>query len=167
MTILGQRWTHYLPPLVMLAIASGFLVMTYQLPVTARAMPSLVGWAGMGLAGLDLVSRTGGKLGRSLMKALNPAGLQAGDEQVAEAPSGRWPLVTGIGLVVLLVSAFILAGVLIAAPLTIFTALTIANRRQLVSNLVIAGGTTGVIWLLFSVLLRLHLYSGVLFGGAF
>ena len=41
-----------------------------------------------------------------------------------------------------------------------------SNRRQIVSNIVIAAVTTGVIWLLFSVLLRLHLYPGVLFGGA-
>jgi hypothetical protein len=165
-SILGRRWTHYLPPILVLAVVTGFLVMTYQLPPAARSMPSLVGWAGLALALIDLVSRTGGAFGEALMKALNPAGLKLGEEERAEAPAGLWPLVTGIGLVVLLVAAFLLVGVLIAAPLLIFTALMVANRRQPISSILIAAAATAVIWLLFSVLLRLHLYPGVLFGGA-
>lgn len=164
--IFGQRWTHYLPPLVVLAVVAGFLAMTYQLPPAARTMPSLVGWAALALVGIDLLSRTGGPFGRALMRSLNPSGLKLGAEEQAEAPAGRWPLLTGIGLVVLLVVAFLLVGVLVAAPLLIFTALMVAYRREVISNIAIAAVTTGVIWLLFSVLLRLHLYPGVLFGGA-
>jgi hypothetical protein len=164
--IFGQRWTHFLPPLIVLAVVTGFLAMTYQLPPAARAMPALVGWAGLVLAGVDLLTRTGGEFGRALMKALNPAGLKMGEEERAEAPAGLLPLLTGLGLVVLLVAAFLLVGVLIAAPILIFTALMVNNRREVISNLLIAVVTTGVIYLLFSVLLRLHLYPGVLFGGA-
>jgi hypothetical protein len=162
-TRFAQHWTRYLPPLVVLAVTAGFLVLTYRLPPAARAMPVLVGWAALVLASIDLVSRTHGRFGHALMKALNPAGLK---EEEAEAPAGVWALATGIGLVVLLLTAFLLLGVLIAAPLTIFTALIVANRRELISSLLIAGGATAIIWLLFSVLLRLHLYPGLLFGGA-
>lgn len=154
-----------MPPLVVLVVAAGFLMLTYQLPPAARVMPVLVGWAALVLASIDLLSRTRGEFGRALMKAFNPAGLNRGAEDQAEARAGGWPLATGIGLVVLLVTAFLLVGVLIAAPLTIFTALILANRRELISSVLIAGFTTAFIWLLFSVLLRLHLYPGVLFGG--
>ena len=167
MTILGQRWTHYLPPAVVLVITTGFLIMTYHLPPAARAMPLLVGWAALAFSIIDLVSRNGNNFGKVLMRALNPAGLTTALEEQAEASAGRGALLTGIGLVLLLVVAFILVGVLVAAPVMIFTALMIAYRRQLVSNLVIAAVATGVIWILFSVLLRLQLYPGVLFGGTF
>ncbi len=165
-TILGAVWTSYLAPLVFLGVAAGFLVLTYQLPPAARDMPVLVGWATLVLALVDLVSRTGGELGRTLMRALNPSGLKPSAEAKAEAPSGRFAVISGIGLVVLLIVAFILTGVLIAAPLVIFTALVIADRREIVLSAVIAAVTTLSIWLVFSLLLRLHLYPGFLFGSA-
>lgn len=165
MMVFGRRWTNTLPPLAMLAFTAGFLVMTYHLPARARAVPLIVGWAALVLSSVDLATRTGGEFGHALMRALNPAGLRIAAEEAVERPKGSGPLLSGVGLVVLLVAAFILAGVLVAAPLMIFTALTIAYRREPISNVVTAAAVTAAIYLLFSVLLRLHLYPGVLFGG--
>jgi hypothetical protein len=154
---------RYLPALFCWLFAAGFLVMTYALPPVARSMPALVGWATLVLATLDLLSRMKGKLGEGLMRALNPSGLKP---EGPPATSGRYALLTGIGLVVLLVTAFLLLGALIAAPLLILSALMIANRKEWLLSLAIAAGSTLVIWLLFAVLLRLQLYPGLLFGGS-
>jgi Tripartite tricarboxylate transporter TctB family len=154
---------RFLPPAVCGLFAAGFLAMTYTLPPAARAMPLLVGWGTLGLAMLDLASRLKGKAGEALMRALNPAGLKP---PTPDAVSGRYALLSGIGLVVLLVTAFLLFGALVAAPVLIFAALMIANRKEWLLSLAIAAGSTLVIWLLFAVLLRLQLYPGLLFGGS-
>jgi len=163
-TLFATRWVHYLPALFAWLFAVGFLVLTYRLPPIARAMPVLVGWATLGLASLDLISRTGGAFGQGLMRALNPSGLKLqGDADTLEP---RFGLKSGIGMVVLLVVGFLSIGILLAAPLVIFIALMLANRREPLLSAAIAAGATLVIWLLFAVLLRLQLYPGLIFGGA-
>ncbi|MGC1300764.1 MAG: tripartite tricarboxylate transporter TctB family protein [Caulobacteraceae bacterium] len=154
---------RFLPAAVCWLFSAGFLAMTYTLPPAARAMPLMVGWCTLGLATLDMASRLKGKLGEALMRTLNPAGLKP---EPPDTVSGRYALLSGIGLVVLLVTAFLLFGALVAAPVLIFAALMIANRKEWLLSLAIAAGSTLVIWLLFSVLLRLQLYPGVLFGGS-
>ncbi len=154
---------RFLPAAFCWLFAAAFLAMTYTLPANARAMPLLVGWGTLGLATLDLASRLRNKAGEALMRALNPAGLKP---EPPDTISGRYALLIGIGLVVLLVTSFLLLGALIAAPLLIFTALMVGDRKQWKLSLAITAGSTLVIWLLFAVLLRLQLYPGLLFGGS-
>jgi hypothetical protein len=157
------EFVRLLPPILCGLFAAAFLAMTYALPPAARAMPLLVGWGTLGLVVLDLASRQKGKAGEALMRALNPAGLKPPE---ADTVTGRYALLIGIGLVVLLVTSFLLLGALIAAPVLIFTALMVGDRKQWRLSLAITAGSTLVIWLLFSVLLRLQLYPGLLFGGS-
>ena len=160
--ILGSPAIRYLPALVVWLFAAGFLALTYQLPATARSTPALVGWVTFGLATLDLLSRTGGEFGKAMMRALNPAGL---NDRADNQPHTRGDLLTGLGLIVCLVTFFIALGVLPTAALFIFGALTLGYRKKLIMNAAIAALATLGVWLLFAVLLRLQLYPGLAFGG--
>jgi len=162
MKILGTPAIRYLPALIVWLFAAGFLGLTYQLPEAARATPSLVGWVTLGLATLDLVSRTGGELGVALMRAVNPAGLA---DRADNHPVTRKDLASGIGLIVALVASFLVLGVLPTTAIIIFGALMLAYRSQWITNAIVAAGATAGVWLLFAVLLGLQLYPGLAFGG--
>jgi hypothetical protein len=162
MKILGSPATHYIPAAIVWLFAAGFLVMTYPLPEAARSTPLLVGWVTLGLATIDLLSRTGGAFGEGLMRAVNPAGLK---ERQDTTPHDRRALISGLCLIGALVVSFIFLGVLPTTALIVFGALMSAYRTQIVMNAVIAAGATLGVWLLFSALLRLQLYPGLAFGG--
>lgn len=160
--ILGSPAVRYVPAFVVWFFAAGFLALTYQLPEAARATPSLVGWVTIVLATIDLLSRTGGEFGTALMRTVNPAGLKGRPDAQSHT---MMDLVTGIGLIAVLVVSFIVLGVLPTTALITFGALTLAYRSQLLMNAVIAASATLGVWLLFAVLLRLQLYPGLAFGG--
>lgn len=160
--LLGSPLARYIPAVVVWLFAAGFLVLTYQLPASARATPSLVGWITLGLATIDVVSRTGGEFGTTIMRAVNPAGLKDRPETQSHT---TMDLVTGIGLIAVLVVLFLVIGVLPTTALFTFGALTLAYRSQLIRNAAIAAAATLGVWLLFAVLLRLQLYPGLAFGG--
>jgi len=162
MKILGTPAIRYLPAAIVWLFAAGFLALTYQLPEATRATPSLVGWVTLGLATLDILSRTGGELGAALMRAVNPAGLK---DRPENQPVTHKDLASGIGLIVALVSSFVILGVLPTTAIIIFGALMIAYRAQWITNAIIAAGATLGVWLLFAVLLRLQLFPGLAFGG--
>jgi len=160
--LLGSPVTRYIPAVVAWLFAAGFLVLTYQLPLSARSTPALVGWITLGLATVDILSRTGGEFGPALMRAVNPAGLKPRSDAPTHTTAD---LVTGIGLIAVLVALFIVVGVLPTTALFTFGALTLAYRSELIRNAAIAGAATLGVWLLFAILLRLQLYPGLLFGG--
>ena len=155
-----SRAARLAPAVLLWLFAATFVVLTYRLPPNARTMPVLVGWTTLALTSLDIVTRLASPLGTALMRALNPSGLVPHHDETQTIRG----LVTGVGLVVMLIGAFILAGVLPAAALVIFGAIMLAYPRQWLSNILIASGATLGIWLLFAVLLRLTLYRGILFG---
>ena len=161
--LLGSPVARYAPAVVVWLFAAGFLALTYQLPLSARSTPALVGWITLGLATIDLLSRTGGAFGLAVMRAMNPAGLKARPDAQTHTTAD---LVTGIGLIAVLVTLFIVLGVLITTAVFTFGALMLAYRAEFIRNAAIAGAATLGVWLLFAVLLRLQLYPGLLFGGA-
>jgi hypothetical protein len=63
------------------------------------------------------------------------------------------------------VAAFALIGALYAIPLYVFAATRWRGERPVAVCLISAACTLAGIWLLFSRLLRLELYPGLLFGG--
>jgi hypothetical protein len=158
----GSSVARYLPAVVVWIFTAGFLALTYQLPPSARATPSLVGWITLALATLDILSRTGGEFGPAIMRAVNPAGLKARPEMQTHT---KTDLVAGIGLIAILVGLFIGVGVILATAIFTFGALTLAYRSEFLRNATIAAAATLGVWLLFGMLLRLQLYPGLAFGG--
>ncbi len=160
MTLLGSPLRQYLPALGLLAATAAYLWIGYGYKPEVRAFPVGVGWVMMALLALDLAARTGTRPGRALRRWLNPAA----DTDRTVLPLGRqlaavlW--VAGFAALLLLV------GVLAAVPIFVFGSLRQRARRGLAACLGAAAGATLFVWVLFSVLLRLALYPGLLFGGA-
>jgi hypothetical protein len=160
MSALKGLWT----PILIMAGVAGFLALTYQLPVESRAMPLGVGWTTLALAFVDLLSRTRTGFGEALMKTLNPAG----DEDVAaERSDAAWTRqATGVLLPVLFTAALVLFGILIGAALFVFAAIFLSDRRRWLEAIALTVGATAFVWLVFAVVLKLQLFSGLLFGAS-
>jgi hypothetical protein len=161
--IFGTPILEYLPAFVLLIMTAVYLATAYQYAPESRIMPVLVAWCMLALLAIDLVSRTDTPLGESLTRWLNPSSDRKGRAH-APAYSLNRQLIAVLwlaGLTVLLV----LIGVLYAVPLYLFAAIHLRGRRGLPTSVAIAGGMTLVVWLLFTGLLRLQLYPGLLFGG--
>jgi hypothetical protein len=134
---------RYLPAAGLAIFTAIFLVAAYGYPSQARAFPVAVGWVTLLLVGLDIVSRTD---------------TSGGDPRPV---GGQFRAVTWLAVFALML---VLIGILYAAPLYILASLRFRGSRSWFTSLWIAGLTTGGIWLLFAVVLRLELYPGYLFA---
>jgi tripartite tricarboxylate transporter TctB family protein len=161
--VFGTPVTEYLPAFVLLILTSVYVGTAYQYAPDSRIMPLLVGWCMLALLALDLASRTATTVGQSLTRWLNPSSDRASHAQPATYSLGRQliAVVWLAGLAALLLSI----GVLYAVPLYLFAAIRLRGRRSLLTSVTVAGAMTVIVWLLFTALLHLQLYPGLLFGG--
>ncbi len=158
--VLGTPVADYLPALGLMVVTIVYLAIAAGYKPLVRAFPAGVAWVMLGLLALDLASRTGTRAGRLLTRWLNPA--------AAAAPPAQ-PVARQIAAVLWLAgfaALLVLVGILAAVPLYMFAALRWRGKRSMAACLAAAAGATLFVWLMFSELLRLSLYPGLLFGGA-
>lgn len=161
--VFGTPVTQYLPALALFAITLGYLATAYRYNPDARAVPAGVAWVMLVLVALDLVSRTRTPLGNTLMHWLNPAG---DEEKKDRGP--HYSALKQVGAVAWVggfAAALVLIGILYAVPLYVFASLLLRGKRPLLVAIGFAAAATLGIWILFSVVLQLELYPGLLFGG--
>jgi hypothetical protein len=132
-----------------------YLAIDYGYKPALRNVPALVGWITLLLATLDLISHSDSAFGQFLQRRLNPP-----IERVAY-PLGRqiaamlW--VAGLAL------ALVEIGIVYAVPWFVIAFMRVQGQRPLWFSVLGGGSVMLVVWLLFSVLLRLPLYPGALF----
>ncbi len=164
MRVFGTPAIDYFPPIAAVAVAAVYLAAAYGYSPEARAAPLLIGWTVVALAALDIASRTQTPLGKTLMRWLNPGASRAhGGAAPASYPATRQ--IMAMVWIAGFVAAFALIGALYAIPLYVFAATRWRGKRPIIVCLISAACTLAGIWLLFSRLLRLELYPGLLFGG--
>src|SRR4029077_6837666 len=73
--IAGTPWVAYAAPVVLMALAAGFVAGTAQYGAASRTVPQLIGGATMLFCALDIISRSDTPWGRRIAAQLNPAGL--------------------------------------------------------------------------------------------
>ena len=153
--VLGAPLAEYLPALGLLLFTAAYLALGYRYPPAVRAFPVGVAWIMILLLVLDLSARTATGPGRVLQRWLNP-------EAASSPPAGNATaaILWLIGFAALLV----VAGILTAVPVFVFSSLRWRGKRSLGTCALAAAAATLFIWFMFSVLLRLGLYSGLLFG---
>ncbi len=151
----------YLAPGVLWLITAAYLATAYGYPPESRAFPAMVAWAMLLLVSLDLLSRTPTVAGRTVMRWLNPVA-ESDHARTATAAARQ---IGAVCWVLGFASGLLLIGVLAAVPLFVFAFMRFRGGRPILVALAVAGGALLFIWLLFSVLLRLPLYPGVLVSG--
>jgi len=153
----------YLVPAVLWLLAVGFLVVAEQYDRQSRAMPLLIGRAMVLLATLDILSRSPTKLGHALLKWLNPSALTM--EGPADTDRDQWKALGYILGVVAFVCGLIWLGMFVAVPVFVFVSVTAIGRRSLSQAVIATVAVSVFVWILFSLVLGLSLFPGLLFGG--
>lgn len=161
--VLGTPVGAYLPALGLLVISAAYLAIALSYRPEVRAFPAAVAWIMLVLLSLDLVSRTETRIGRAVLRWLNPVISSIKRDATSVTPARQFAAIAWLAF---LAAGLMLIGVLYAVPLYVFAALRWHGRRSLFACLLGAGGVTLFIWLMFAGLLRLTLYPGLLFGGA-
>jgi hypothetical protein len=146
------------PALGLLIITVAYLIVAYQYSPASRAFPVMVAWLMIVLLALDLVSRTPTKFGRTVTRWLNPA-------SAAETIHINRQDLVAVLWVAGFVTALVLIGVLYAVLLFVFASARWRGKRSYTLSFVLAVSTTLFVWLLFTWLLRIELYPGLLSGG--
>lgn len=159
--VLGTPIGDYLPALGLWLATAAYMTIAYRYEPAVRAFPVGVAWIMLLLLALDLASRTGTRLGATLLRWLNPTADASEAPQPVPAMRQLAPILWLAGFTALLV----VVGILAAVPLYVFAALRWRGRISYRSCLIGAAGATLFIWLLFSVVLRLPLYSGLIAWG--
>jgi tripartite tricarboxylate transporter TctB family protein len=162
--LFGTSLGDYVPAFAAAVAAAAYLTAAYGYSADARAAPLLIGWSVIVLAALDIASRTKTPLGLTLMRWLNPV---AGRPRAGHAHAA-YPLTRQVAAIAWIggfVAAFALVGALYAIPLYVAAATRWRGGRPWLVCALSAACTLGGVWLLFSRLLRLELYPGLLFGG--
>ncbi len=140
-----------------------YLALAYSYKPEVRAFPAGVAWVMLVLLSLDLASRTQTRVGvhediaRGSIRRCN---VRRPTAPGAEADQHRY--FGSAGFAALMVAI----GILAAVPVYVFAAMRWHGRRSYRACVAVAGGATLFVWLLFSVVLRLALYPGLVFGGA-
>jgi Tripartite tricarboxylate transporter TctB family len=162
--VLGTPALDYAPAFAATIVAAIYLAAASGYSPDARAAPLLIGWAVVALAALDFISRTQTTLGRTLMRWLNPvAARPRTGHGHAAYPVMRQ--IVAIAWIAGFVVTFALIGALYAIPLYVVAATRWRGGRPWLVCVISAACTLAGVWLLFSRLLRLELYPGLLFGG--
>jgi hypothetical protein len=157
---LTKTLADIMPALGLLLITIAYLTVAYQYSPALRAFPVMVAWSMIALLALDLVARTPTKLGRAVPRWLNPASAAAETTHINRRDLVAVLWVAGF------VTALVLVGVPCAVLLFVFASARWRGKRSYAVSLLLAVATMMVIWLLFTQLLRIELYPGILLGGA-
>ena len=159
---LGTPIIDYLPALALFVIALAYLVTAYTYTAQARAFPVSVAWATLVLVALDIVSRTHTAIGETLTRWFNPSARAGHQESRPVYPAWKQisAVLWGAGFIVLI----LLSGFLYAIPVYVFSSMYFRGRRRPLLCLAVSAGVTLFIWLLFTQVLKLELYPGMLFG---
>jgi hypothetical protein len=129
----------HMPSIGLAILTVMFLAAAYTYPSQARTFPVAVAWVMLFLIAIDVFSRK-----------------TAEDRPPAV---GQFRAVTWLAAFAL---ALALIGIIYAVPLYIAASLRFRGHRPWITSLLAAAITTGGIWLLFAVVLRLDLYPGYL-----
>jgi hypothetical protein len=162
-TVFGAPLAEYLFAASVWLVAAIFLLLSYSFSAVSREVPALICWATLVLTSLDLVSRLQLPAGQALNRLLNP-GLRGKDATEAK-PTSSSRLAIAIAAIIVLATGLVLFGVLYVVPVFLFVALYWGGKCRLVASALLAAVVTAFIWGLFTGLLRLELYPGLLLGG--
>lgn len=139
-----------------------FVYETYQYEGTVRLFPLIIGYIGIALAIMDILSltatRAGQVVGSVFGAAFDPSNLEG--RSVSREIAVMLAMCLIVGLIYVL-------GFLIATPLVVMGWLAIAGRKSPVLTIVTGTATFLFVYLLFEVVLQYELYRGLVWPALF
>lgn len=153
---------RYAVPASFLAFSAAFLAAAYGYGEASRQVPVAIGFAGLLLAFVDLLTRLPTPLGRKFAQWLG-----SGPETDQPAHSKRSVAlareVGAIASIIGFVAATLTLGLLVATPAYVYGYIVFWGGRSRWHGLLAAAGATAFTYLLFEVVLHYPLYRGMLF----
>jgi hypothetical protein len=162
--ILDAPLTAYILPAFLLLTAIGFLLLAGTFDLQSRMIPLLIGRTMFALATLDLLSRARTHWGQALLKWLNPAALKA--QVPGEYKQTYRTELAYILWITVFAACLIWFGVFVSTPLFLLASLKLGGRRTLTESILVTLAVCAFVWTLFTLVLHLQLFPGLLFGGA-
>lgn len=157
-----QVWS-LIPPVLMLAFSTLFLVWSYTYGERAQQMPVLVGWVMVILCALDVVASTGTRVGDMVRAFFSGTLIGEAVSTAAGKPLSRtliamlWPMAF-----VVLVAVF---GFMPVIPVYAFLFVVVQGRKSVRQGIISAVVTTVFTYVVFELLLRYEVYGGIVFSG--
>ena len=146
-------------PVAWLTLCAGFTIWSYDLDSVSRAAPLLVGYAGLVLGALDLVSRFEGAVPNAVRITM---GAGFSHPEITHNSKLSAELVQ-VGWMTLFVVMLLFIGVLPAVPVYVLASMRINGRRTWKESVIASVATLAFVFVVFEVLLAFELYRGVLF----
>ncbi len=146
-------------PVAWLTLCAGFTIWSYDLDSVSRAAPLLVGYAGLVLGALDLVSRFEGAVPNAVRITM---GAGFSHPEITHNPKISAELIQ-FGWMTLFVVMLLFIGVLPAVPVYVLASMRINGRRTWKESVIASVATLAFVFVVFEVLLAFELYRGVLF----
>ncbi len=147
------------PPIVWLVLCAGFVVWSYDLDDVSRAAPLLVGYAGLVLGALDLISRFEGAVPEAVRITM---GAGFSHPEITHNPKVSAEL-TQFGWMTFFVVLLLFIGLLPAVPIYVLASMRNNGRRTWKESVVASVATLAFVFIVFEVFLAFELYRGVLF----
>ena len=141
-----------------------YLIAAYGYEAEARAFPAGVAWVMLAISALDLILVTDTKLAAVIRRIINPVPGAAVMPVVSVSPRPIRTQAVAIMWIFTFAALLVLVGILYAVPIYVFASMRFYGRLSYRLSLSVAAGTVLMVWLLFAVVLRLDLYSGVFFA---
>jgi hypothetical protein len=160
----GTPIAEYLPALGFLLFTVVYLALAYTYNADARTFPAGVAWVMLVLTLLDLASLTKTNIGLALTKLLNPSSESARTKGDAEIPIGK--LAAAVAWIFGFAALMLVIGIPFGVMVFVFSYIRFKGGRSYLTSTAIGAAVALAIWLLFSFVLRIELYPGVLFSDA-
>lgn len=160
---LKERITRQGPSAVLILLTIGFIATSYQYRETSRELPLLVAWTTLLLLTVEFITQGGSRLGSIFRmylvgKASNLPGFDKRPTASVSQELGAFAWVFAV------LAAVTLFGFYITIPLYVASFLRIRAQTSFKTAIVCAVVLTGIIYLLFEVLMEYRLFHGLVFG---
>lgn len=156
-----------LPSLVLIAVAAFYLVASFAYDPATRAMPLGVAALAIALLAVEILSRTQGRLGRSLARVLQGGGTKAPvpglDGQAGQAHPPRKEL-AAFAWILAFLGLVVVFGFYIAIPIYVAAYLYVYARKGVLPSLGTALTLTAALYAMFELLLGYEVFTGLITG---
>ena len=142
------------------ALTVFFIYLSYGYTPKVRLFPLMVGYTGLILCTLDLISLTGTGFGRIIDTVFSGKAVKETGKAPKFAPKLSRQLIAMAWMVGLTIGIYIV-GFMVMVPVYVFSSMLFQGKKSVKKCAYGAVGTTVFVWVMFELLLKYELYRGI------